>query len=133
MIRIIKGQNNVMRLTLAEKTTLEMPFYLFVFKSDVTQQEKIFTVADTSRYRYRYNQFLITETAGAEDLSSGVVSFNPTGFWEYKVYEMADSSNLSIANITGLVEQGRAKVIGEETSRKKYQNSRNYKAYGKGS
>lgn len=133
MIRIVKGENNYLRLTLAEKTTLATPYYLFVFKSDVTKEEKIFKQFDTSSYPYRYNQFLITETSGTENLSSGVVEFNPTGFWEYKVYEMSDSANMLVSNTTSLVEQGRAKVIGDDTTRKKYQNSRNYKAYGKGS
>ena len=133
MVIINKSANNYLRLSLAEKSTLTTPYYLFVFTSDVTNQQKIFTTLDSSNYVYRYNKFLITETSGTENLSSGVVNFNPTGFWSYKVYEQTSSTNLLVANTTSLVEEGRAEVVGTPTTVTKYVNSRTYKAYGKGS
>lgn len=132
MLIINKNSNNYLRLTLAEKSTLTAPYYLFVFTSDVTRQEKIFTTLDISDYVYRYNEFLITESS-TENLSSGVVEFNPTGFWGYKIYEMSDNTNLLVANTTGLVEEGRALIVGTATTQNKYVNSRTYRAYGKGS
>jgi hypothetical protein len=132
MVIINKNANSYLRLSLAEKSTLTTPYYLFVFTNDLTKQEKIFTQFDSSSYPYRYNEFLITDST-SENLSSGVINFNPTGFWSYKVYEMEDSTNLLVANCTSLVEEGRAEVIGTATEFKKYQSSRTYRAYGKGS
>ena len=131
MVNINKNENTNIFLTLAEKTTLAEPFYLFVFTSDVDRTEVIFTANDLTEYKERYNQFLITETSGTTTLTSGVITLNPTGFWSYKVYEQESSINLLVANTTSLVEQGRVKVIGTEIINPKYSNSKTYKSYGK--
>lgn len=131
MILINKNSVNTFRLTLAEKSTLINPYYLFVFTSDVTRQVKIFKTFDSSDYPYRYNEFLITDSA-TENLSQGVVNFSPTGFWSYKIYEMSDANNMVVTNTTSLVEEGRAVVYGTATNFNKYNNSRTYTTYGKG-
>lgn len=130
MIKINKNDNNTIIATLAEKATLSEPFYLFVFTSDVDKTEVIFTAQDTTEFNERYNKFLITETSGTVDYTSGVINLTPTGFWSYKAYEQVDSSNLLVANTTSLVEVGRVKVIGAETFNTVYTNDKTYKGYG---
>jgi hypothetical protein len=130
MIKINKNANNTIIATLAEKATLSEPFYLFVFTSDVDKTEVIFTAQDTTEFNERYNKFLITETSGTIDLTSGVINLTPTGFWSYKAYEQVDSSNLLVSNTTSLVEVGRVKVIGAEVFNTVYDNNKTYKGYG---
>jgi hypothetical protein len=130
MIKINKNANNTIIATLAEKATLSEPFYLFVFTSDVDKTEVIFTAQDTTEFNERYNKFLITETSGTVDYTSGVINLTPTGFWSYKAYEQVSSSNLLVANTTSLVEVGRVKVIGAEVFNTVYDNNKTYKGYG---
>ena len=125
MITINKGEANTFDLTLSEKATLTNPFYLFVFQSDITKDYTRKVIADTSLYARRFNRFEITE--GTD------ITFNPTGFWHYKVYEQTSSTNTDETQSTGLVEVGKLKVIGDDTTRAKHSTTRTYKAYGKGS
>ena len=81
MILINKGANNLIDLTLAEKSTLALPYYLFVFKNDITKQSVKFIPINSSAYRHRYDRFLITETSGTNIYTSGVITLNPTGYW----------------------------------------------------
>lgn len=69
-----------------------------------------FIASDVSGFPTRYNKFLITETTGTVNLTSGVVSLPETGFYEYAIYEQTSSSNLDISNTTGLLEIGMVKV-----------------------
>ena len=124
-----KGANNYLYFTLNEKKTLAAPYYLFVFTNDITDQSVVFTCADLSQYKYRYNQFLITETSGTNDYTSGVITLTPTGFWSYKVYEQSSATNLLVSNTTSLVEEGKIKVIGTETRPSVFTPNRTYKTY----
>lgn len=107
---INKGQNNFLIFTLSEKVTLTNPYYLFSFKHQVLMSSVNFIASDVSGFPIRYNKFLITETTGTVNLTSGVVSLPETGFYEYAIYEQTSSSNLNVANITGLLEIGMVKV-----------------------
>lgn len=107
---INKGQNNFLIFTLSEKVTLTNPFYLFSFKHQVLMSSVNFIASDVSGFPTRYNKFLITETTGTVNLTSGVVSLPETGFYEYAIYEQTSSSNLDISNTTGLLEIGMVKV-----------------------
>lgn len=133
MIQIIKDSVNYIDLTLTEKATLDNPYYLFVFKSDMEGAEVIFTGKDISTEPQRYNRFFVYETSGTNILTSGIVTLNPTGFWTYKIYEMSSRTNLTVSNTTSLVEQGKVKVIGDPTTHSKYIVNREYKTYGTGS
>lgn len=130
MFNITKNENNTLIATLAEKATLSEPYYLFVFTSDVDNTEVIFTGEDLTEYNERYNKFLITETSGTVNLTSGVINLTPTGFWSYKAYEQESQTNLLVSNTTSLVEEGRVKVIGAETYNTAYDNEKTYKGYG---
>jgi hypothetical protein len=107
---INKGQNNFLIFTLSEKVTLTNPYYLFTFKHQVLMSSVNFIASDVSGFPTRYNKFLITETTGSVNLTSGVVSLPETGFYEYAIYEQTSSSNLNLANVTGLLEIGMIKV-----------------------
>ena len=107
---INKGQNNFLIFTLSEKVTLTNPYYLFSFKHQVLMSSINFIASDVSGFPTRYNKFLITETTGTVNLTSGVVSLPETGFYEYAIYEQTSSSNLDINNTTGLLEIGMVKV-----------------------
>jgi len=107
---INKGQNNFLIFTLSEKVTLTNPYYLFSFKHQVLMSSVNFIASDVSGFPTRYNKFLITETTGTVNLTSGVVSLPETGFYEYAIYEQTSSSNLDISNATGLLEIGMVKV-----------------------
>lgn len=107
---INKGQNNFLIFTLSEKVTLTNPYYLFSFKHQVLMSSVNFIASDVSGFPTRYNKFLITETTGTVNLTSGVVSLPETGFYEYAIYEQTSSSNLNVANVTGLLEIGMVKV-----------------------
>lgn len=107
---INKGQNNFLIFTLSEKVTLTNPYYLFSFKHQVLMSSVNFIASDVSGFPTRFNKFLITETTGSVNLTSGVVSLPETGFYEYAIYEQTSLSNLNVANVTGLLEIGMVKV-----------------------
>ena len=107
---INKGQNNFLVFTLSEKVTISNPYYLFSFKHQVLMSSVNFIASDVSSFPTRFNKFLITETTGVTNLTSGIVSLPETGFYEYAIYEQTSSSNLNIENATGLLEIGMVKV-----------------------
>lgn len=107
---INKGQNNFLVFTLTEKVTLSNPYYLFSFKHQVLMSSVNFIASDVSGFPTRYNKFLITETTGTVNLTSGIVSLLETGFYEYAIYQQTSSSNLNVSNAEGLLEIGMVKV-----------------------
>ena len=117
MILINKNSNNTMVMTLTEKSTLTNPYFLFNFVSDVTGNAVNFIATDLSNYTDRYNQFLITETSGTNNYTSGTITLSPEGTWTYKVYEQTSSTNLNplLATNTSPLEVGQVKVKGTET------------------
>lgn len=130
MILINKNANNLITVTLQERTTLSSPTYLFKFTNDVTGSSVKFIATNTSSYTYRYDQFLITETSGSTNLTSGVITLSPNGFWSYTIYEQTSTTNLNEAEATGIVETGKVKVIGTETFPVAYDNTpKTYVAY----
>lgn len=111
MIKITRGQANVVVITLKEKTTLTNPKYLFVFKNDQTNVEAKFIAADTSTYPDRYNKFTITEKTTSPNPLTGEVTLSLDGFYTYTIYEQTSSTNLNPANATGVVETGKVQVF----------------------
>lgn len=111
MILINKGTNNLVILTLTEKTTRPYPTYLFEFINRQTNESITCIATDTSEYPDRYNSFEIVEITNADPLLSEV-ELNPEGFWDYKVYAQDSTTNLTPANADELVETGLAYVVG---------------------
>ena len=114
MILINKNSSNEVVLTLSEKTSITSPTYLFEFTNDSTKQTKVFISADLSINKERYNEFNIIETSTEVPLT-GRVSLT-VGDWKYKIYQQASTTNLVVANASGLVENGRVEVKGTETN-----------------
>ena len=101
MILLQKGQTDQdIVVTLNEKRTLDDGHYLFVFTHALTRTvvNKIYSfLDDVSDFQDRYNQFEID--------TSVVFLDQPTGQWNYDVYEQASSSNTVVTGLT-LVETG---------------------------
>lgn len=129
-MKIIRGASNTLYFTLEEKKTLSTAYYLFVFENDITGSSKIFRMTDISSYPYRYNKFTLTETSSTNDLTTGVVTLSPAGYWTYKIYEQSDPNNLLVSNTTSLVEQGRIDVVGDDVvTFTKYFTDRTFNVY----
>ena len=120
MLVINKNANNYITVTLFEKTTLASPYYLFKFQSDITGSSVKFIATNTSSYTYRYDQFLITETSGTTNLTSGVINLDPVGDWTYTIYEQSSATNLIESLTTGIVERGKVRVVGTNTIPSEY-------------
>lgn len=119
---ITKGTNSTLVFTLTEKSTLTNPYYLFSLKNQTEMVRYNFISADLSAYPERFNKFLVTETTGTQNLTSGVITLGEKGFYEYEIYEQSSSSNLNIINATNLVEIGLIKVEGSEDTYTAYDN-----------
>ncbi len=95
--------------------------------------EKAFICSDSSAYPYRYNEFLITERASNEILTSGTITLNPPGYWHYEIYEQESTTNtdfLLSLNPNSPLEIGKVKVIGQGTEFNYYaQEETTYKTY----
>lgn len=121
MIKIIQNNSNRCVFTLNEKTTLtgDSIYYLFEFISDSTNDSVLFTGNDISGNKDRFNEFSIVETGSTfVNLTASTVNLEPTGFWKYNVYQQTSPTNLSISGTSGIVEMGKAQVIGTEVPTK---------------
>ena len=110
MIYITKGQSNTVVLTLNEKATTTLHDWLFEFVNDVTGTTVTFTAFEESTAVDRYNKFTITESL-TTNMYNGTVSLE-AGFWSYTIFEMAQTSPVSLvkANALATVETGKAWV-----------------------
>lgn len=118
MINLYKNSNNVVVLTLTEKSTLLNPYYLFSFSSTTDYDNIInFVATDTSTYKSRFNKFNIIESGTTyTNLTGGTINLNPNGMWDYTIYEQTSPTNLQISGTTGIVEVGKVIVNGVDTS-----------------
>ena len=118
MINLYKNSNNIVVLTLTEKTTLLNPYYLFSFSSTTDYDNVVnFVATDTSTYKSRFNKFNIIESGTTfTNLTGGTINLNPTGMWDYTIYEQTTPINLSISGTTGIVEVGKVIVNGVDTT-----------------
>ena len=112
MILLNQNTVNTIVLTLAEKTTISNPYYLFEFVCDDTKEITYFTGLDISTNYSRYNEFLIELTNGSEDRLNSVLNMPLNGFYSYNVYSQVSATNLDINNITEIVESGKVSVEG---------------------
>ena len=125
MIKLTKGNTENLILTLKEKQTILDANFLMVFQSRTTNDKVKFVIvnsADQSLYQDRYNQFsLVVNTyfANVEE-----------GWYTYKVYEQASSSNTNEANAGAVVETGLMFLSdGQDVITTKYNNPTSYKVY----
>lgn len=131
MILIHKDTDNTIAVTLREKATISNPTYLFEFTNDLTRSSKYFIGVDATTYPNRVNMFTITETNWSGDEASGIVELLPVGFWSYRVFEQASTTNLDVRLTGALVESGKVKVVGSTTNKQVYDNQpKQYVTYG---
>lgn len=97
---------NVVVLTLAEKTTIANPKYLFEFINNQTQQSYYCIASDTSLYTCRYNQFSITVQTTTPNPLLGQINIPLGDEYTYNVYQQTSSTNLNPSSAMGLVETG---------------------------
>lgn len=114
MISINKGELNEVYLTLAEKTTVTVPQYLFEVQNATTLVKKYFTANYTTSAQYQVFYILDSPT---EDLYNGVVDF-VSGFYTYKIYQ--DRNGL--VPVGEPIEYGKVQVIAEPYTETYYTN-----------
>lgn len=103
MLRVTKGQVNELIVTVTELTTLSNPNYLFSFHDVQGNSDYNVVLVNTSSYTERYDSFNLDEPND--------VNFLYTGDYTYTIYEQVSAVNTDPANATGIVEQGRMKVL----------------------
>lgn len=122
MVVINKNSNNELILTLTENATLTSPYYLFEFTSEMSRDRVVFLAEDLSDNPSRYNEFLITETSGTTDFTSGTITLSPRGQWSYRIFEQESSSNLDVTQVDNPtpLELGVVKVKGDDLEIEQY-------------
>jgi hypothetical protein len=121
VIKLIKNQSNIIVLTLTERCTLTNPLFLFRFINDESKVSYSFIGVDTSLHTDRYNRFTITEKLNPT-LTQSEVYLPLNGFYHYEIYEQTSPTNLDYTLAVGIVETGKVKVIGTESSTTAYDN-----------
>lgn len=122
MLTINKGESNELIVTATEKTTIDNPFYLFVFKNRTTSKVNTFILADTSQFPNRYNSFTFTEGSNAaKTLDLGMAN--------YSIFAQTSSSNIDPDLSDEEVEVGIANVISETESFAEFENNQVIKQY----
>ena len=109
MIHLNNSTTSEFAVTLYEKTTLTNPVYLFHFKNDTSKSDYYCIISDISTHKKRFNLFTFTE--GVNDALNGSLILGKSGYYEYYIYEQTSSTNLDPANSTGLVEQGKMRLM----------------------
>jgi len=112
MILLLTATTNTVELTLKEKSTLATPYYLFEFTNDSSKTPLLFTAADNSLNKDRYNSFNITLTGGTVNYSAGTIGNLNSGFYQYSIYEQTAQYNLYVSATTSTVETGKVLVSG---------------------
>ena len=124
MIELNKGNSSdKFVVTLSEKSKLNAPYFLFVFKSVPTETEVSFVAGtDLSPYPERFNEFEVN----TQELFSEAAA----GEYHYTAYEQESPDNLDIANTYGIVETGKMKLrASEEFQYKQYESTTTFKSY----
>ena len=109
MIILNKNSTTGFVVTLYELSVLVDPYYLFVFTSAQTKVSYYAIIADTSTNKKRYDQFTFVE--GVNDAVNGKLILGKGGYYTYEVYEQASATNLDPALASGIVEQGKMKLL----------------------
>ena len=106
MIYLIPNTNNVVALTLAEKSTLSTPIYLFRFIHSTSDVEAVCISADLSLYKSRYNKFILKTIDGTPNRLIGELNLKHGDQYEYIIYEQTSTTNLDYKLATNEVERG---------------------------
>lgn len=101
MIKLTKGNTETLYLTLSEKQTITDANYLFVFTSRTTNEKVKFVIvnsSDLSVFKDRYNEFDVVVNT--------YFLTKEEGWYKYKVYEQASSTNVDEALTGAVLETG---------------------------
>lgn len=121
MIYLLPKTNNVVALTLTEKSTLSEPIYLFRF-IHLTGVEAICISADLSLYKSRYNKFILKTIDGTPNRLIGELNLKHGDQYEYIIYEQTSTTNLDYKLATNKVESGIMIFDKPTTERKIFEN-----------
>lgn len=116
MIRITKGQANLVTVTTTEVGSAS--YYLFAFTNQTTLVTQYCIAQDTSAFQSRYNAFTITESATPNPLNGGV-TMALEGEWAYIIYANTNGTNLNPTGLTAL-ETGMCIVTGTNAATPTY-------------
>ena len=116
MIRITKGQSNLVTVTTTEVGSAS--YYLFAFQNQTTLVTQYCIAQDTSAFQGRYNAFTITESATPNPLIGGV-TMALEGEWKYTIYANSNGTNLDPTGLTAL-ETGMCIVTGTNAATPTY-------------
>jgi hypothetical protein len=105
MIYLIPNTNNIVPLTLTEKSTLSNPIYLFRFIHS-TGVEAVCISTDLSLYKSRYNKFILKTIDGTPNRLIGELHLKHGDQYEYIIYEQTSTTNLDYKLATNEVERG---------------------------
>lgn len=129
MIRLSLGNNSVAP-TLAEKTTISNPVYLFEFINSQSQEKFYCIAADISIYPDRYNKFLIKVKTSPNALL-GEIDLQTADEYSYTVYAQHSTTNIDPLQAIEIVETGmmiydktmtaRSEYTSAQTTRKVYE------------
>jgi hypothetical protein len=122
MIYLIPEFENVVVVTLTEKTTINAPIYLFRFVSAETNKEYLCISADLSTYKQRYNKFILETIETTPNPLLGQLQLTLDGQYEYYIYAQHSTTNLDYKLSTELVEQGIMIYDKQPTERKIFEN-----------
>jgi hypothetical protein len=122
MIYLLPNTNNVVALTLTEKSTLSAPIYLFRFIHSTTEVEAVCISADLSLYKSRYNKFILKTIDGTPNRLIGELNLKHGDQYEYIIYEQTSTTNLDYKLATNKVESGIMIFDKPTTERKIFEN-----------
>ena len=130
MLRVLKNSENILTVTLTEKSTLPNPIYLFKFTNQTSNVAYWFISEDTSQFKQRYNKFIVIElenVAPSETLI-GYIELGLEGRYDYQIYQTTltnldglDSAVDAIPFIDKTVEVGLVDVVFAAENITKYQ------------
>jgi hypothetical protein len=106
MILLQENTNNIVVLTLTEKTTINAPTYLFRFVNKQTNVEYVCIQSDTSTFKTRYNKFIITTQSTTPNPLLGQLKLSLGDEYEYYIYAQISTTNLDYKLSNEMVETG---------------------------
>jgi hypothetical protein len=122
MILLQENTNNIVVLTLTEKTTINAPTYLFRFVNKQTNVEYVCIQSDTSVFKSRYNKFTITTQNTTPNPLLGQLKLSLGDEYEYYIYAQESTTNLDYKLSNEMVESGLMRYDKSLTNRIIYTN-----------
>lgn len=106
MLRVLKNSENILTVTLTEKSTLPNPIYLFKFTNQTSNVAYWFISEDTSQFKERYNKFLLTEQENSTPLESliGIIELGLQGRYDYEIYQTTLTTTFNLTNAKEAIE-----------------------------